>query len=216
LSALTDVFRRAGNARRAYLASFPTIPAPDEFFEAARGLLATDPKLVGLIQKHRQRKKLTTDPVKTLREKERVLVEIWRAIARASNYDPDTLLLSNNRAAILGALRALMAFLVAKGVFPGSDPEALKGAQAFLITARREANKLRRQIHGASRPNQPADDGAMAWLRATAPLVRQRKPKAPATSIARWLFALACKEGITKWVDYESLRVSAYKNRIPL
>ena len=49
LSKLTDVIQ---NAAKAHLASFPVVP--DAFFEAARSLLATDPKLVGLIQKARQ------------------------------------------------------------------------------------------------------------------------------------------------------------------
>jgi hypothetical protein len=210
LGTVTDVFRRA---RRAYLASF-RVPAPDEFFEAARGLLDTDPQLVGLIQKARQRKKLTTAPIKTLSEKERVLVAIWEAIARATNYDPATLLLPNNRAARLGGLRLLMAFLVAKGMSPDSDTEALKGAQKFLIASRRDANKLRRQIHGAIRHDQLRDGGAMAWLRATAPLWRQRKPRSSSSEGARRLFDLARKEGITKWGSSESLRVSAHKNGI--
>lgn len=210
MSALTDVIRRAGAARLAYLA----VPAPDEFFEAARSLLATDPELVSLVKRARHRKKLVTDPVKTQNEKARVLAEIWQAVVRASDYDPNTLLLPNNRAAMRGGLRLLMAFLVAKGLFRRSDPEALKGAQKFLIDARRDVTKLQRQIHGAK--NQPPDDGAIAWLRAAAPLMRQKYPNAPATSIARWLFVQAGKEDVTRWADSETVRVTAYKNGIPL
>jgi hypothetical protein len=211
LSKLTDVFRNTAKAR---LASLPTVPSPDGFFEAARSLLATDLDLVGRIQKARQRKQLRTDPVKTLGEKELVLVEIWRSIISASDYDPNKLLLPNNHAAILGGLRLLMAFLVAKGLLsPNSDPLALKRAQAFLIESRRDANKLRRQINGAIR-HEPRDGSAMAWLRATAPVWRQRKPNASSSAGARWLFALARKKGITKWSSSESLRVSAIKNSI--
>ena len=144
-----------------------------------------------------------------------MLAEIWQAVARASDYDPDTLLLPNNRGATLDALRLLMAFLVAKGLSPNSDPLALKRAQEFLIESRRDAKKLRRQINGAIR-HEPRDGSAMAWLRATAPLWRQRNPKASSSAGARWLFALARKKGITKWISYDSLRVSAHKNGIPI
>jgi len=211
LSKLTDVFR---NAAKAPLASLPTVPPPDGFFEAARSLLATDPDLVGRIQKARQRKKLRTDPVKTLGEEELVLVEIWLSIRNATNYDPNTLLLPNNHAAILRGLRLLMAFLVAKGLFsPNSDPLALRRAQAFLIESRSDANKLRRQVNGAVR-HEPRDGSALAWLRAAAPLWRRRNPNASSSAGAMWLVTQARKQGIHTWRNSESLRVSAYKNRI--
>lgn len=204
LSKLIDVFRRAADR---YVASFP---APIDFLDAARSLLAADPELPRIIRTSRQRRRLISGPLRTPAERGLVFDEIWKAIARAAADAPLHL---NNPAAILGAKRVLMAYLIAKGLRYGSDPRALEGVQAFLVESRKEAGKLRRQINGARRGS-PPDRRAIEWLRKTAPLWRQRKPNGSSSSGARWLFTRARRERIFKWANYEFSRVSAYKNGI--
>jgi hypothetical protein len=159
---VADAFRAAADRHRKAMESRATVPPHDNFFEAARGLLATDPELPRIIRTSRARAKLIKGTVNKPGEKEDVLAAIFLAIDRARNGDVADALAKSadrpnntranrtaNRAAVLGALRA---FLAAKGLLsPNSDPGALKKAQAFLIKSQWDVNRLQRQVHGAKR-----------------------------------------------------------------